>query len=370
MPYISIVLPSYNGEKYIGEAIDSILNQSYTDWELIIVDDCSNDNTLQIANEYAALDDRIKIIHNSNNKKLPEALNIGFRHAMGQYLTWTSDDNILKTEALKRLSDYLDTHAESIMVCADMDTYNIETGDNSHYIEYDPNAMYLYDVVGACFMYRREVLDEIGEYDTTLFCAEDYDYWIRILKKYGEIGHLNETLYLYRYHSGTLTDTKLPLVRKRTAQLLWKHRDWVFGGISGDLNLVLQFYYQMLRGDNLTDEVKEKIFEFIPELEWNTFPNEELPWIVFGAGKIGSKVFNEFKYKVSYFSDSNPTLWGNTKEGINILSLEEMADRASEYQIIVASGTSKQPSMMRTLYDLNIRQFSTFETVQYFYESH
>ncbi len=78
MPKVSIVLPTYNGEKYIRESVESIINQSFTDWELIIVDDCSTDHTAMIVDQYASEDFRIKVIHNKKNQKLPQSLNIGF----------------------------------------------------------------------------------------------------------------------------------------------------------------------------------------------------------------------------------------------------------------------------------------------------
>ena len=98
---ISIILPTYNGEKYIRESIDSILNQTYKNWELIIVNDCSTDQTPTIVDEYATKDSRIKIINNAMNLKLPKSLNIGFKEAKGEYYTWTSDDNIFKPTALE-----------------------------------------------------------------------------------------------------------------------------------------------------------------------------------------------------------------------------------------------------------------------------
>lgn len=82
---ISVILPVYNGEKYVANAIESILNQTYHNIELIIVNDCSADNTLQIIEDYAKKDDRIKIYCNDSNQKLPKSLNIGFSKASGDY---------------------------------------------------------------------------------------------------------------------------------------------------------------------------------------------------------------------------------------------------------------------------------------------
>ena len=101
MSEISIVLPTYNGEQYISQSIDSILKQTFPDWELIIVNDCSTDHTLEIVKQYAEKDHRIKIVNNSINKKLPSSLNIGFQHSCGNFLTWTSDDNLYHENAFE-----------------------------------------------------------------------------------------------------------------------------------------------------------------------------------------------------------------------------------------------------------------------------
>ena len=115
MPKVSIVLPCYNGEKYLRESINSIIKQTYQDWELIIVDDCSVDRSLEIAYEYMKNDSRIKVIHNESNCKLPCSLNIGFANATGELLSWTSDDNIYYPEALEIMVDALTKSA--ILLC-------------------------------------------------------------------------------------------------------------------------------------------------------------------------------------------------------------------------------------------------------------
>ena len=98
---ISIVLPIYNGEKYMKQSIDSVINQTYANWELLIVDDGSTDNTAAIAREYAEKDNRIKYYKNPQNMRLPKTLNRGFSLATGDYLTWTSDDNYYYPTALE-----------------------------------------------------------------------------------------------------------------------------------------------------------------------------------------------------------------------------------------------------------------------------
>ena len=100
---VSVVMPVYNGEKYLKQSIESVIQQSYKDWELIIVNDCSTDRSRDIMQSYVEVDSRIRIVDNSNNLKLPMSLNAGFREARGEYLTWTSDDNLYKVNALEEL---------------------------------------------------------------------------------------------------------------------------------------------------------------------------------------------------------------------------------------------------------------------------
>jgi len=102
-PLVSIILPVFNGEIYLNKAIESCLNQTYSNIELIIVNDCSTDSSMSIAMTYGKIDNRIKIINNIENKKLPASLNVGHAAAKGAFLTWTSHDNIYEINAIEEL---------------------------------------------------------------------------------------------------------------------------------------------------------------------------------------------------------------------------------------------------------------------------
>jgi len=98
-PTVSAVLPTRNGSRYIDRAIESVVEQTFADWELIVVDDASTDDTAAKIDAWARRDERIRSVHLEENRKLPGALNEGFRLAKGDYLTWTSDDNWYAPEA-------------------------------------------------------------------------------------------------------------------------------------------------------------------------------------------------------------------------------------------------------------------------------
>ena len=123
-PMISIVLPVYNGERNLADSIVSCLEQTYRNFEIIIVNDCSTDRTLQIATEFALKDDRIKIVSNSTNRKLPASLNVGFKHSKGDFLTWTSDDNRYKPNALAEMLNQIMQNIADL-VYADYDVVDI-----------------------------------------------------------------------------------------------------------------------------------------------------------------------------------------------------------------------------------------------------
>lgn len=219
---ISVILPVHNGEQYLAEALESILSQTYTNLEVIIVDDCSTDHTAEIIGRYINHDQRIRCIKNSVNLKLPRTLNVGFANATGDYLTWTSDDNKYKTDALERMAYQLDAKLNIDMVYADYTAIDTNGRIIGEVQLGDPYGLLYGNVIGGCFLYKRELLDRVGEYDPNLFLAEDYDYWIRIWKA-GTIVHMHENLYFYRRHEGSLTASRHEQIYNQTYRLVEKH---------------------------------------------------------------------------------------------------------------------------------------------------
>ena len=217
---ISIVLPVYNQAELVHESIDSVLAQTYRNWELIIINDGSSDNLYSAVKPYLA-DKRIHYFE-QKNQKLPTALNNGFTFAKGELLTWTSADNNMRPQMLARLADFLNSHPDTDMVYADYmaidDRGNPFTAAwfrphnkyfaTSPYLHLPRTTSLLNTVqdnfIGASFMYRRSTLKLIEKYDNALG-VEDYDYWMRINSML-KISHLgtNEILYDYRVHDNSL----------------------------------------------------------------------------------------------------------------------------------------------------------------------
>ena len=217
---VSIVLPVYNGEQYLKQSIESVLNQTYKNLELIIVNDNSTDSSLDIAKEFERIDNRVKVISNPSNLKLPTSLNIGFKNANGEYYTWTSDDNYYENNAIEEMVNYLEINQDKIMVCTNVTIIDLINNTNSVFeTSTSVQDMLVNNYVGACFLYRKSAADAIGEYSPEKFLIEDYDYWLRMML-YGDIGHLDMNLYNYRLRPSSLSGTRAKEVSLKREKIL------------------------------------------------------------------------------------------------------------------------------------------------------
>jgi len=232
-PLVTIVLPTYNGSRFLEEAIGSCLAQSYTGFELIIVDDASTDSTPEIIARFQDLDRRIRSVRHTSNLGLPAALNSGFAISRGQLLTWTSDDNLYRPNALAVLVDFMKCNPEFDIVYTGFSYIN----DRGKVIGGHPvlplEELTYRNTAGACFLYRRSVYEKIGGYDVNAVQVEDYDFWLRALGSF-RFYALAEDLYFYRVHTGSLSNREMDRTKLATRQILekylgtWKGRDRSF----------------------------------------------------------------------------------------------------------------------------------------------
>lgn len=205
LPKVSIVLPTHNGAKYIQRSIDSCLNQTYKNIELIIVDDGSTDNTAEIIKSYN--DNRIIYLRHEKNKGLPAALNTGFSKSCGEYLSWTSDDNYYAKKAVEKMLAFM-RRKKCSFVYSDYYQFKNENPSQMTLMKSpDDLTLTVRNIIGACFMYSKEVMTNVGDYDPSAELAEDYDYWIRVSKKF-TMCHLGEPLYFYRVHDESLYESR------------------------------------------------------------------------------------------------------------------------------------------------------------------
>lgn len=359
MPKVSIVLPTYNGQEYLEQSVDSIINQSFKDWELIIVDDCSTDETASIADRYEKIDSRIHVIHNKKNEKLPGSLNIGFSSSRGQYLTWTSDDNLYLPNAIRVMAEYLDMH-DGYMVCARMYVIDCKGRIIRETETYSNEKMYVNNCLGACFMYRREVYEEIGDYDEKTFCVEDYDYWLRVLNKFGRIESINEILYKYRQHRASLSNTKRCQVKDQLARLRLRYMDKIMEVIDKDKDALCSVYFEMLESGYMEKELVDYFQQKIPELRNQIEISDKNQYIIFGAGQYGEKAANMLGKKAVFFADSNVKKIGQKKCGLEILSFENAVSLSSQYTFVIAITGKNRYEMIAQLQNAGVKKYAVF----------
>ena len=298
-PLVSIVLPVYNGEKYLAQSIESVRWQTLQEWELIIVNDGSTDGSADIIKKYAELDNRIRVINNGKNKNLPASLNIGFAAARGKFLTWNSDDNMYLPQALEKMASFLQKNPTFYAVNARMTQIDDDGKYERMFDAYDPFSMWVYDLMGLCFMYRREVKDKIGGFDEGLFLVEDYDYWLRILEECGPIGTVNEVQYIYRCHQNSLTVKRKYDVAMALQRLRKKHLPHILKNIRRN-TLALHLIYESFVFYGESRYIQERIKKVLPGVEKERFDfPENGKYIVLGTDctqteetlkKLGDKV--------------------------------------------------------------------------------
>lgn len=200
---VSIILPVYNGEKFLSQSIVSCLSQSFKNIELIIVNDASTDSTLKIADFYAKGDTRVKIISNRVNKNLPASLNIGHQAARGKYITWTSHDNFYTNNAIEKMVNVI-SHSKADVVFSNFEIIDEKNQKKGRYEYFSENTILLENIVRACFLYKAEVFERNNGYNENLFKIEDYAFWL-MASIHSQFQHIPEKLYYYRAHSQSLT---------------------------------------------------------------------------------------------------------------------------------------------------------------------
>lgn len=212
---VTVYITSYNYGKYLTQAVDSVLAQNFKDWELLIINDGSTDNTRDILAQYEG-HKRIKIIH-QENKGLNVSNNIALRVAQGNYIMRLDADDYLDENALLVLSNVLDTNEEVGLVYPDYYVVD-EAGDVLEIVRRkkieEEVALLDLPAHGACTMIRKECLLSLGGYDEKYRCQDGYDLWIRFLMRFKPY-NVNVPLFYYRKHPKSLTSSNEKILKTR-----------------------------------------------------------------------------------------------------------------------------------------------------------
>ncbi len=219
VPMISIVIPVYNRERYVGAAIESVLNQTRSDFELLVWDDGSTDSSIDIAHHYAELDQRVHVIAAEHQGVAP-ALKAAFAATTGTYIGSVDSDDLLAPTALEETAAILDAHPDVGMVytyCRVIDDQGQDRGlGRDCRIPYSKDRLLIAFITSHFRLLRRCVYDQVGGIDESFELAEDYDLCLR-LSEVTTVQHVQKPLYYHRRHEGNITNQRIEIAQ-------WAHR--------------------------------------------------------------------------------------------------------------------------------------------------
>lgn len=202
-PLISVLMGIYNCAETLEEAVDCIINQTYENWELIMCDDCSKDNTFEVAQKIAEKDSRIHVIRNEANRTLAPSLNHCLQYANGEYIARMDGDDVCAIDRFEKELCFLEAHPEFALVSCRMNLYDSEGIYRTIYYRENPTREHLLHNSQFCHagcMMRTDVLRELGGYSEAgnRTRVEDYDLWVRLYAAGYKGYNLQEVLYSMR----------------------------------------------------------------------------------------------------------------------------------------------------------------------------
>ena len=212
VPTVTVVLPVYNGEAFIVEAAASILTQTYTNFELLVIDDGSSDTTRDLLKPLAQSDPRL-IIHAEARRGLVGTLNFGIAQARGRYIARMDADDISLPSRFAAQVDYLDKHSDCVAVGTSIIKIDADGREKSRSrlrsSSFQPAAFppVIPGIAHPSAMIRTQILREVGGYRAYFYNTEDRDLWAR-LWQLGRVHELPEMLLRYRVHAGSATRQK------------------------------------------------------------------------------------------------------------------------------------------------------------------
>ncbi len=211
-PKVSVILPAYNSARFIRPAIESILAQTFTDFEFIIIDDYSKDNTWELIEEYARRDSRIVPLRNERNLNLANSLNKGIAAARGKYVVRMDHDDISMPPRIEKQVEFLEANPDVGILGSSIEIID-EQGEAIGLRKYNVTDesirknIFLYSpFCHPATVIRKDVLDKVGNYDHDLNPAEDYELYFRI-GMCAKFANLEEILLRYRVVKGTSMTT-------------------------------------------------------------------------------------------------------------------------------------------------------------------
>lgn len=211
LPKISVIMPCFNAVDFVSESIESILNQTFTDFELILIDDGSTDASLNIIKQYARTDSRILVIEQENTGQ-SEARNRGILASRGEWIAILDSDDLALPTRLEQQLAYLDKNPDFVMIGSDFieidgfgHTIKCHHYPGTHSVLMKRLQRIMAFPPHSSLMYRTEVVKRIGGFNNRYVRSEDWDLWLRLAEQ-GRVTCLNRPLVKVRKHANNISD--------------------------------------------------------------------------------------------------------------------------------------------------------------------
>lgn len=222
-PLVSVIIPSYNYGHYIGKTLDSVREQTFNNWECLIIDDGSTDDTREIVTPYLVIDPRIKLIRQVN-QGLATARNTGIRKSRGRYIQFLDADDLLEDRKIECHVEVLETHPEVDIAYGSARYFKLENTSDLTFSMQEADQPWMPNVSGSgkelllalvrqnimvvsAALIRKQVIEDVGEFDICFSALEDWDYWLRcaVKGKWFQYLEAENTLSLIRWHPDSLS---------------------------------------------------------------------------------------------------------------------------------------------------------------------
>lgn len=272
---VSIIMPFYNEEKYIKLSVNSILSQTYHDFELLLIDDGSNDKSLEIVSNIN--DSRIKILHYDSNHGTPWAKNQGLKVAQGKYITIFAADDIACSESLEKEVNFLDEHKDILAVSGQYDYID----KNNDILDVLPakvlknpkfiRASLLFEncICDPFCLFRRKVVDDYNIFNNeNYYAAQDYQFWCECSLK-GNLTNIPKILFHYRIDHGSKSNMKMKKNIKKYNNIIISILRWVWtnNGFSlseGELYIIFKYFFYNKPWENI--EILKKSWDLLQRI--------------------------------------------------------------------------------------------------------
>ncbi len=385
---VSIIIPVYNTDKYLGECLDSVINQTYKNLQVICVDNASTDNSLSILKKYSAMDTRIQIIINENNEGPAFSRNVGFTKAEGKYTYFLDSDDYIKQDAIERLCYYAENNnVEAIYfnssICGDLETFgralslDYEMQDNDKIIYDGPTLFKLMNdktvyvhTVWRCFWKTDFLVNNDLKFESTLRTSDDVPFFTKAILLGKRTMVINEAFHAYRRREGAMTtgigEEKVINLFKGYCILLdfWcSHKfekdvdDVLRKYLNDKLITIKRIYFRnknKISKDSFEFGLEQHLFEMMIVQEYEKTLNdidegivkkikEYQHIIVYGAHIYAAEVVERLERKGFHIYSLAITHMHEKAEGMNGIPVQEIADLCNiKEDAIVVLGVGKR----------------------------